>query len=109
MNLTNLDKVLGAVAALLVYITPFVKAYIQTKFTPQKLAHVTDLAGIAVRAAEQAGMSNGIKVAFASRYLKDAAKRLGFKLTDEEVRGFIEAAVDALKKAENLHPVRNAA
>lgn len=104
MNTDALNKVLVALAGILVFAAPLIKAWIQTKLTPQKLAHVTDLAGIAVRAAEKVGEAQGVTSAqqytVASNFLKDASKRLGFKLTDDECNGFIQAALRQMQSIE---------
>lgn len=102
--MNSLDKVLAALAVLLTAVLPLVKAWVQTKLTPQKLAHVTDLAGIAVRAAEKVGEASGVtsaqQYAIASKYLLDTASRLGLKLTPDEVNGFIQAALRQMKAIE---------
>ena len=103
--MTDLDKVLGALGALLVAVYPLVKAWVATKLTPQRLAHVTDLASIAVRAAEKVGeaipgTTSAAKYAVASNYLSDAAKRLGFKLSADELNGFIQASLRQMQAIE---------
>lgn len=102
---SDFNKVLAAVLGILVASLPLIKAWVQTKLTPQRLAHVTDLASIAVRAAEKVGeavpgTTSAAKYAVASNYLSDAAKRLGFKLSPDELNGFIQAALRSMQGIE---------
>lgn len=92
-----MNQLLAALAAVLVAAVPLVRSYLQAKFTPQKLAHAGYLARIAVQAAEKLGEDGNptsqAKLDFASQVLSDGAKHMGLKLTNDEVLGFIHAAL----------------
>lgn len=79
-------------------------AWVKTHLTPEKLEHVTDLANMAVRAAQRAVPTDvekpgDWKYALASEALRDGAGRLGLKLTDAEVSSFIHAALGEMEQA----------
>ncbi len=94
--------VLGALA-------PFVRAWVLTKLTPERLAHVNDIARIAVRAAEKLGddtsASGQQKLNYASEVLVTGAKRLGIRLSQDEVLAFIHAALREMQQVEGAHLV----
>lgn len=110
----NVNELLAALGAVVLACVPLVRTYIQHKVTPDQLARVSDIAGGAVRAAEQVGEKfkgedpadwtkfatwGEAKEAFAAGVIAKGAKRLGIKLTDDEVSTFLHAA---LRKMEQM-------
>lgn len=109
-----MNELLAALGAVVLACVPLIRTYIQHKVTPDQLEKVSDIAGGAVRAAEQIGEKfkgedpehwtefatwGQAKEAFASEVIAKGAKRLGVKLTDAEVSTFLHAA---LRKMEQL-------
>lgn len=99
------SNLLAALAALLVTLIPLIRAWVQTKLTPQRLANVAQLAHVAVSAAEKLGeaneaLSNDEKYAVAEAFLNNAAKKLGIKLTVDELNGYIHAALREMQQVE---------
>jgi hypothetical protein len=122
------EIVLLAVASLAVLLR-YLRAWIQTKLTPERLAHLTDLANMAVRAAEQVGedtrtpavtagdnpetipdqpapITSDGKYALASSALQAGAKRMGIKLTDAEVSSYIHAALREMQSVSEAVPAQ---
>lgn len=93
--------ILGAIVALIVAAWPLAKVIIQHKVTPDALAHIQDIARLAVRGAEEmspwlAAVVHDVpaaKLDLASNALTSGAKRLGVKLTTDEVVAFVHAAL----------------
>lgn len=99
------QELIGLATAVLAAALPFARAYVQSHFNTTKLLHVADLARTAVQAAEQLGTdalqpSNASKLNFASDMLVSTAKRLGVKLTTDEVLGFVHSALRDMKVAD---------
>lgn len=98
------EQILGIVVAIAGILLPVLRSYVQSHFTAVKLQHVGDLAHTAVLAAEQLGndtsASSAAKLNFASELLVSTAKRLGLKLTTDEVLGFVHAALRDMKVAD---------
>jgi hypothetical protein len=60
MNLNFPDAIATAVGAALVVLIPFLRAWVQTKFSPEKMSHVMDIARVAVQAAEKFASDRGL-------------------------------------------------
>jgi hypothetical protein len=98
------------VAAVLAAVWPFVRAWVQAKLTPQRVAHVMDIARIAVRAAEKLGddlaaagvtaATSASKLNYAADVVVSGAKRLGVKLTQDEVLAFVHAALREMEQVD---------
>lgn len=119
-----MNDFLVAVAALIVALLPLVRVYIQHKVTPDQLARVSDIANGAVRAAEEIAQHFKVpegatpetiqalapepwtgfatwgqaKEDYASSVIIKGAKRLGVKLTDDEVSAFMHAALRKMEQ-----------
>lgn len=88
-----------------------VRAACRTWLTPQRLAHVTDIASMAVEAAEKLGADlapvlaeagtnkSTAKLNYAAGVVAVGAKRLGVKLTSDEVLAFVHAALADMERA----------
>lgn len=92
---------MALVVALLGLGTAFVRQWLQVKLASPKLDTVTDLARLAVAAAEKVGEGMGIKgpekYAYAEMALTTAAKRVGVKLKTEEVNMLIHSVLAELE------------
>lgn len=94
-------QLIGLVVAVLVAAVPLVRVVIQHKVTPDQMAHVQDIARVAVRGAEQLGndlkglveSSGAAKLSLATSVVVSGAKRLGVKLTADEATAFVTAAL----------------
>ena len=114
----------ATLAVILVALLKAGQAWLQTKVAPEKLGHVTDLARMAVRAAEQVGADSqpppapagalptdppapevpeGLvgtdKYAMAADALVTGARRLGIRLKPAEVTAFIHCALKEMREA----------
>lgn len=106
MNGLNAE-LLAAAPVVIGGLVPVVRAWLKRDFTQPQVAHVTDIARGAVRAAEKLatlvpGTTGAAKLSFASDVVVTGAKRLGIKLTENEVLAFVHAALvelDNVKKA----------
>lgn len=101
------QEVLGALGALVLAVVPLVRTWVQARLNSDKIATVVyQLAPAAVKAAEQLSadvtghpVTGAAKLNFASDLLVSLAKRVGLKLTTDEVLGFIHAALRDMKTA----------
>lgn len=97
--MTSTQQVLAIIISLLGLLTPVVRSYVQRNKTG--LAYdIANLATYATAASEKIaavapGTTSAQKYQFASQFLSEAAKKLGIKLTQLEVSGFIHAALQA--------------
>lgn len=106
------QEVLGALAALVVAVVPLVRAWVQARLNSDKIATVVyHLAPTAVKAAEQLALdvfgvppTGALKFNFASDLLVASAKRVGLKLSTDEVLGYIHAALRDMQQAEKPVP-----
>lgn len=101
------DELLTVLPLALAIVVPVVRAWVKRDFTQPQVAHVQDIARGAVRAAEKLaevvpGTTSTAKLAFASDVVVTGAKRLGVKLTENEVLAVIHFALDELDKVEKL-------
>lgn len=97
------EQILALVVATLAALVPLVRAYVKAKLTPERLAHVTDIARMAVRAAERLAGDLGdflegetpgaAKLDFAVDVVITGAKRLGIHLTYEEAVALVHATL----------------
>jgi hypothetical protein len=114
--------ILSIVGATLVSLVPVVRAWVLTKLTPERLSQVQSIARGAVRAAEKLATdlkdAQGVgvlpagaiswgdaKLQYAQSVVIAGAKRLGLKLTANEVQAFIHQAlaeVDTIAAAGSL-------
>lgn len=107
------QAILAVVLPLIAAATPLVRKYIQAHVTPDQLGHVRDIARMAVRAAEQLGNDlnrldpeeyaaaetwAAAKATYAERVIADGAKRLGVKLSADEVDAFLHSALREMKQ-----------
>lgn len=100
MNQTQ--EILATIIAFGTAAVPLIQVLVKTYLTPTRLAHVNDLARLAVRSADKLGLDTGAggaaKLSFASELLVAGAKRLGIKLTNDEVLGYVHAALLEFQK-----------
>ena len=94
-------------AAVLAVAVPVVRAFVLTKLTPSRMAHIADIARGAVRASEKLaeavpGTAGGAKLDFAAGVVIDGARHLGVKLTTGEVLSFVHAALRELDQVKAL-------
>ena len=104
------EQIIGIAVAVLAASAPVVRAWVKTKFTSQRLAHVASYAHIAVNAAEELGklvpaeIANraevvaNAKLNSASEVVASGAKKLGLKLTQDEVLAFVHSALSDINK-----------
>ncbi|MGM7681591.1 phage holin, LLH family [Cytobacillus sp. Hm23] len=92
----NLDHSERGFVGLLV---PFVLTYIKNKNHTEKFNSVLEYAEIAVKFAEQYydKYSGETKYKHAANWLSERAKQIGIVLSEDEVRGIIEATLKILK------------
>lgn len=101
------EQILAIVSIVLAGAVPIIRQAILTKWTPSRLAQVSNIARGAVRAAEKLaalvpGTTGQAKLTFAVSVVEAGAKRLGVKLTDDEVLAAIHfalAEIDVVKQA----------
>jgi hypothetical protein len=91
-----MDPVLAPfILALLAAIGGAVRAYLKTVLTPQRLTTLLDMARAAIAGAEELGHALDLpseeKYAYAENALRAMAKRLGLRLTDDELNAYIHA------------------
>lgn len=125
-----MNEFLAALAALIVAGLPLVRVYIQHKVTPDQLARVSDIANGAVRAAEEIAQHFKVPVgattdeaqsyaasawtafstwgqakeAYATSVIVKGGKRLGIKLTDDEVTAFLHTALRKMEQVAAAQP-----
>jgi hypothetical protein len=102
------------IAATLAVVLPalgvLLRAYVQTRWTPERLAHVQDIARGAVRAADEvykasvSGTASTDKAAWASDVVKAGAARLGVKLSDSEAASIVHSALEEWRALEVAPP-----
>ncbi|WP_214484644.1 phage holin, LLH family [Bacillus sp. SM2101] len=80
-------------------LVPFVLTYIKNKNHTEKFNSVLEYAEIAVKFAEQYydKYSGETKYKHAASWLSERASQIGIKLSEEEVRGIIEATLKNIK------------
>lgn len=98
------QQILAVIVPVLLAAVPFARAYVKTYLTPERVAHVADIARQAVRGAEQiatafkgadpmrwAGFETWgeAKFDYAAGVVASGAKRLGIKLTEDEVASYV--------------------
>lgn len=108
-----MHDLLAALGAVIVACVPLVRTYIQHKVTPDQLARVSDIAGGAVRAAEEIAQHfkgtdpadwtkfatwGEAKADYAGTVVIKGAKRLGIRLTQPEVDAFVHAALRKMEQ-----------
>lgn len=103
------------VTAILAALGTFVRQWVKTNLTPQRLAAFGELVGIVVTGAEEVGrvanLSGAEKYEYAENALRQGAKTLGLKLSDAELNAYIHAllygqhAVEAADLAFDNEPV----
>ncbi|AFV02811.1 MULTISPECIES: phage holin family protein [unclassified Dehalobacter] len=83
-------------------VIPFVGAYlvslIKKHLTAKQIEIAKNIAGIAVKFAQQSGLANADKFQLAFNTVKSMASQHGIKLTDEQWTSLVEAAVNEFKK-----------
>lgn len=99
------EQLVGVLVMVLAAAAPLVRTWVQSKLTPERLAHVVSLARIGVQAAEKLGESmpgttNEAKLNFAAETVVAGAKRLGLKLTKDEVLAYVHAALREMQQVE---------
>jgi len=104
-----LNDILTALVPLVVlligYATTQLQKYLKGKVSGDQFAALAGISATIVEGIEQLDKKSGAltseqKYQLAARTLRDAAKKVGVKLSDEEVSAFIHSAV-RLVKAEN--------
>lgn len=93
------EVLIAAVPVIIGLLTYAGREFLRTKLAPQNLASVSQLAAIAVQAAEQVGGEGHDKLQIATDALLDSAKRVGLKLTAPEASAFIHASLFQMKQA----------
>lgn len=93
------EVILAAIVPLMASAVVAVRAWLKTTLTPQRLQAVSQLARVAVDAADEVGRAidtvNGPeKYEYAERVLMQSAKRVGIKLTNEEANAFIHSVLN---------------
>lgn len=94
------ELILALFGAVIVPLLPVLRAYVLTKLTPTRLKYLDDRAKMAVTAAEKLadfvpGTTNEEKLTYASKVVVDGAKRVGIRLTEDEILAFVHAALVA--------------
>ena len=103
---------MSIVVAVLGLLAKAANDWLQANITPTKLAHVSDLARVAVLGAEKLGnevLSGPNKYIAAEMALKAGAKRFGIKLTDAEASAYIHSALAELTGLPSDQPAEAAA
>lgn len=99
-----LDVLTGLVAAFLPFLAYQLNRWVRANVTPRQFAALAGLARTVVDAAEEVGRVNELsgeqKFALAREALVTGSRRLGLKLTDEEVGSFINQAVQDIRWTE---------
>lgn len=105
--------ILTVLLPLLAAATPVVVKLIQNKITPDQLGHVRNIARMAVRATEEIAQHfkgadpelwTGLetwgeaKAQYASSVIAEGARRLGVKLTQDEVDAFLHSALREMQQ-----------
>lgn len=93
------EVILAAIVPLIASVVVAVRAWLKTTLTPQRLQAVSQLARVAVDAADEVGRAidtvNGPeKYEYAEKVLMQSAKRVGIKLTSEEANAFIHSVLN---------------
>lgn len=103
-------QLFGAIVAIIIAVAPAARSLMLAKVTPERLAHVTDIARLAVRAAEELGQlvpegtnAATAKLDYASSVVTAGAKRLGFRLSSDEVLAFVHTALGEMKQLAAAH------
>lgn len=97
------EIITAVVVPLLGAVVMAVRSFIRTKLTPQRLSTVSQLARVAVDAAEEVGRAiDGVgpaeKFSYAEGVLKQSAKRVGVKLTNQEANAFIHSILNGKRE-----------
>lgn len=92
-----MEELIAILAPLVATFIVAVRRWLQAQLTPQRLAAVGQLARVATDAAEEVGRvleaKPGDKYTYAENFLKQSARRVGIKLTDEEANAFIHSVL----------------
>lgn len=93
-----MEELVALIAPLVATVILAARQYLQARLTPERLAAVSQLARVAVDAADEVshaadGIQPGEKFQYAETFLKQASKRVGVKLTNEEANVFIHAVL----------------
>lgn len=92
----NVTPILEAIVSIcVILITRYIIPWLKAKAGAGRVAQITELAEIAVRAAEKMYDTNQEKRAYALDYIH----KKGYDLNADEMRMFIEAAVHKIKSA----------
>lgn len=108
-----MDQAVALIIAVLAGAYPLVRAFVLAKLTPERIAHVIDIARVAVRATEQIAEKfkgerpedwhafetwGEAKADYAAEVVAKGARRLGFRLTGDEVLAFVHTALDEMER-----------
>lgn len=95
------DALAVLVVAGLGYLTTLARSWVKAHTSPQNFATIASLASQAVVASEELArgtdIPNDVKFSVAADALTASAKRLGIKLSEDEVQSFLNAAVAQVK------------
>jgi hypothetical protein len=109
----NWQAMLALVGPIVAAALPIARKYVQARITPDKLGHVTDIARMAVRAAETVATDLSAldpveyagaltwaeaKARFAENVIADGAAHLGLKLSPDEIDAFLHAALREMRQ-----------
>lgn len=98
-----MEELIALFAPLVATLIVMARRFLQARFTPDRLAAVSQLARVAVDAADEIGraadVTPGDKFTYAEGFLKQAAARVGVKLTNEEANAFIHSVLTGKRNA----------
>lgn len=98
------NQLLAALGAVLVALVPLVRAWVQANITPERLRNIESIGRVAVQAAERLGADTGAtstqKLDFAATVVAAGAKRLGLKLSQDEVLAFVHSSLLDLQQVQ---------
>lgn len=99
-----MEELIALVAPLVATLIVVVRRWLQARITPERLAAVSQLARVAVDAADEVGraadgVSPGEKFNYAESFLKEASQRVGVKLSNQEANAFIHAVLTGQRNA----------
>lgn len=89
------EQVIALVTALVAYGIYYARQQLTVRVRPGQLEVLSQLAMVAVKAAEEAGKGKGgaVKYGIAEQFLSKAASKVHLKVTPEEAHGFIHNAL----------------
>ena len=83
------------------------RAFIKTRLTPARMGNVLQLVQTVVQGFQAFGKDHDLsgedKLAQATEAIRAGARRLGVRLSDEEVTAFIHAALEQVRQYEQLY------